>query len=41
MNENAIYIDTCSCDNDEHELLVTANYLTCPDCGEHQPRYTD
>ena len=41
MNENEIYIDTCPCDDDEHELIVMDTDLVCPDCGEHQPRYTD
>jgi Zn finger protein HypA/HybF involved in hydrogenase expression len=35
------YIDICECDGDEHELLITATDLMCPDCGGHQPHYTD
>jgi len=41
MNENEIYVDTCPCDDDEHELLVVGEELACSDCNEHQPRYTD
>ena len=35
------YIDICECDGDEHELLITATDLICPDCGGHQPHYTN
>ena len=33
---NEIYIDTCPCDDDEHELLVMATDLVCPGCREHE-----